>query len=224
MRPKTDTLSVYNQLWGDGKIKEPLSILIGGNIGTGKSTFAHLLTEHLHHVNIISTGIIRSIIQTMNTQSHVPEIYRHSYQLGKLSVHPSIPEIQKAIRGFEKQRLVIDKTIRKILKFSKTEGQQFIIDGNHVMARTIAELKKTPNIIGLFFKTSNVNQYRVNVTGPTHQRQLTEKQFKIALALHNHLVAEAIKYGIPLFEYKEQNEALKYVASQVEIIIDRKNL
>ncbi len=224
MRTKLAALSAYNRLWNERKIKVPLNILIGGNIGTGKSTFSRLLTKHLFHINVIPTGIIRSIIQSMDVQSQIPEIHRHTYQLVKIFGHLSISETQKVIKAFERQRLVIDNIIRKILEFSKTEGQQYIIDGNHVMAKTISQLKKTQHIIGVFFKTSSVDQYRLNVAGPTHQRQLTKKQFEMVLAIHDYLVAEAIRYDIPVFEYKEQNEALEYVASQVGVIIDQKNL
>ena len=197
--------------------------MIGGNIGTGKSTFAHLLTEHLRHINVLPTGIIRSVLQSLNLQDRAPELYGYSYQLGQLVDEPSLSESEKAVIGFERQLAVVDRAVRKILEFSRTEGQQYILDGNHVVARTIVDLQDKFNLVGVFFQTSNVEQYRKNISGPTHQRQLTPEEFEIVRTVHGHIISEAVKYGFPVFEYNEQDKALQYVASQVAIIIERSN-
>lgn len=213
--------SLYNQLWNKDELKTPLNIMIGGNIGTGKSTFAHLLTERLQHINVLPTGIIRSVLQSLNLQDQVPELYGYSYQLGQLVNEPELSESEKALIGFERQLVVVDRAIRKILEFSQIEGQQYIFDGNHVVANTIVDLRDAFNLVGVFFKTSNVEQYRKNISGPTHQRRLTPEQFKIVRTLHDHIVSEAIRCGFPVFEYNEQDKALRYVASQIAIIIER---
>ncbi len=221
MSRESKILAEYNHLWSAGEIAEPLNVLVGGNIGTGKSTFTELLAKHLQHVNVLPTGIVRSVLQSLDLQTVAPELYGHSYELGKHVDEPSLSEIQKAVVAFERQLLLVDKAIRNILAFSKTEGQQYILDGNHVMPSTVAELQQTSNLIGLFFKTTSIDQYRKNVSGPTHQRQLTESQFEIVRALHDYIVEEAQKHNLPVFEYTEQEEALVYVSSQVALIIER---
>lgn len=224
MKQSIETIKTYNLLWGEGKLKKPLNIMIGGNIGTGKSTFANLLTEHLHHINVLPTGIVRSVLQSLSLQDQMPELYGHSYQLGQLIDEPELSETERAVIAFDRQLTVIDKAIRQILEFSQTEGQQYILDGNHVKAQTVAELQAVINLIGVFFQTSDVNQYRKNISGPTHQRQLSEQQFEVVRALHDFLIAEANKYGLPVFEYNEQEAAFVYVASQIAILIERNHV
>lgn len=224
IKQSVETFSTYNQLWSKGKLKKPLNIMIGGNIGTGKSTFANLLTEHLHHANVLPTGIVRSVLQSLNLQDQMPELYGHSYQLGQLVNEPNLSEAERAVIAFDRQLTIIDKAVRKILEFSQTEGQQYILDGNHVKAQTVAELQNSINLIGVFFQTSDIDQYRKNVSGPTHQRQITEEQFEVVRALHDFLITEAKKFGVPIFEYNEQEQAFIYVASQVAILMERNHV
>lgn len=141
MKQAIETLASYNYLWSEGKIKRPLNIMIGGNIGTGKSTFAKLITEHLQHINVLPTGIVRAVLQSLNLQTQIPELYGHSYQIGQHIDNPELSEKDKVILAFDRQSAVIDAAIRKILEFSQSEGQQYILDGNHVKAKTVAELR-----------------------------------------------------------------------------------
>ena len=221
---ETDKIfSKYNQLWKAGEIAHPLCIMVGGNIGTGKSTLANRLLENLSYCNLLPTGIVRSILQSMDLGSIFPELYGHSYQLNELVIDSALSEEQKAVVAFAKQLGVVDKAIRRILDFSQSEGQQYILDGNHISPRTAREYAdRQPNFIGVFFKTTDVNQYRENVSGPTHQRTLSGGEFMIVRAIHDFIVTEAEHYQLPVFEYNQQKEAMNYVTSRITIAMETK--
>jgi|GEM_PF-2666652 len=211
----------YNQLWKAGEIAHPLCIMVGGNIGTGKSTLANQLLENLSYCNLLPTGIVRSILQSMDLASIFPELYGHSYQLNELIIDPNLSEEQKAVNAFEKQLGVVDKAIRRILDFSQSEGQQYILDGNHISPKTAREYADLqPNFIGVFFKTTDTVQYRENVSGPTHQRTLSSGEFMIVRAIHDYIITEAERYQLPVFEYNQQKEAMNYITSRIALTME----
>lgn len=213
----------YNSLWKAGKISHPLVVLIGGHIGTGKSTFTKLLEQHITNICSVPTGVIRSIQQANSTKEDNPILFNHSFDLYKLISDRALSNKERAIIGFQHQSEMIQGAISNIIHFSKSEGQQYIIEGNHILPSFIFENINKKNIIYLFFKTTDIAAYKRLVSGPTHRRSLTNDQFNITRDIHDYIVDEAQRFHLPLFEYDQQEKALKYVSEKLQEIIPNEN-
>lgn len=67
-----------------------------------------------------------------------------------------------------------------------------------------------PSVIGieLYLKVSDPKRHADMLCGPTHQRQMTEKQFIMARRLHDFTVAEAKRKNKAIVEFSEGFDAL----------------
>jgi len=209
-----DLFARFNRRWLNGKTLRPVVVLIGGNIGTGKSTFAQELTDRLASTNLLPTGLVRSILQSMYSEAKHPELFRHSYQLIELAEDHSD---ELGIALFSSQAAMIQAALERIISFAFSEGQNWIIEGNHVTAGFILKMREQFPVIGLGLRVSDERRYKKLVSGPTHHRRLTRRQHEFTRTVHDHLVKEFEEHSIPLFEYTETQTALAYVATEVDL-------
>jgi 2-phosphoglycerate kinase len=200
--------SRFNELWNMGKIEKPMVLLIGGYIGTGKSTFAKYVSENINNTTVLPTGIIRAIYQTIVLEDKYPEVFSHTYDY---------VDKKEALANFVKQVSIIQNGIEKIVSFAFSEGQHFIIEGNHITPDFCLELAKKYPVISIFFKVSDKQRYRQTITGSTHFRKFNQTQLDIIYFLHDYFVSETKKHKLSLFNLDETKEAIKYIKEQLNV-------
>lgn len=211
-----EIFTAYNKAWEAGRQEKPLVVLIGGHMGTGKSTFAKKIERQIKHTNVVSTGVIRSIMQAYLPSEDNPFLFGHTYQLDKVRPDHSLTAEENAIRGFQEQAKIVDRAIANLIRFSESEGQQYIIDGNHILPTFTVQQAVSRNIISLFFQVSDFQRHREMVSGPTHWRNLTSQQLSITKCIHDFIVEQAEIHQQPIFDYDQHDEALNYVASKLK--------
>lgn len=199
----------YNKLLQENLLKEPINILIGGYIGTGKSTFATQIHKLLPYANILPTGIIRSVLQSVADRKAFEELFYHTFDLHK--IHPKENKYVSSEKGYKTQSELVMNAIDKILQFSKSEGQQFIIEGNHIFP----DKTDLSNVIVIYFKTSDLKKYYELISGPTHLRNFNDTQLTIINHLQSFVIEYAKSRNFPVFEYNESNHALEYVNKEL---------
>ena len=209
----------YNNAWESGKIEKPVSVLIGGHIGTGKSSFTKLLEHYISPIYQIPTGIIRAIEQANTTSVDQPILFAHSYDLHNVIYRPDLTIEDRAIIAFQEQAKHIEKAVVNILRFSETEGQQFIIEGNHILPAFTAQQINKKNVISLFFKTTDLEQYTKMISGPTHKRNFTSEQLYLIRHIHDFIVNEAGRLNQTMFEFNQTDNALAHIAKKLEELL-----
>ena len=200
--------SKFNQLWNQGKIKNPLVLLIGGYIGTGKSTFAKQVSENIDNTTVLSTGILRAIYQSIMPVDKYPEVFRHTYDFYNKN---------EAFSYFTKQTSIVQKGIERIIAFAYSEKQHYIIEGNHVTPDFCVKMTEKYPVINVFFKVNNKEKYKKTITGSTHFRNLSDAQLNIVYFFHDYFVSEVGKHKLSIFNYDQTNEALKYVGEKLYV-------
>ncbi len=219
-QPPIDNFLIFNKAWREGKIKKPVIILIGGHIGTGKTTFAEEIKERLPYASLLTTAIIRSILQSLIPETQAPELYKHTYDLAQLE-DSNLSVEERLIKGYETQAKVIDKGLRKLISFFESEGQLSIVEGNHILPRTTKELSRHNNIISLFFECPDTKIYRQTVSGLTHRRKISPTKFRTIRTLHDYIVREARAQGQAIFKLGDTKAASNYIEKKlIELIIN----
>lgn len=214
----TDQFAEYTKKWESGTFDKPLLILIGGHIGVGKSTFAETLNRRLTHATVTPTGVIRSILQTLTSEEQNPELFLHTYDLSSLYRNSPLTEEDKAVRGYEAQAQTVDKGVRSLVSFFESEGQMSILEGNHILPSTAKELSQHANIIPVFFANSDPILYEQTISGPTHRRRLSKNQLYTTRVIHDYITTQAINLGLPVFDIKNQHDALNYVSQKLKVM------
>lgn len=189
----------YNMAWEQKEITIPLVILIGGYAGTGKSTLANSIIKQLPFMNNFPTGIIRATLRDYITAKENPFLYCHTYDL-----HEKEGDVRD---HYIEQCKPIIEAINQSIEFVNSEKQMILFDGNHILPGTMNP-KKFTNVIEIYLKVSDPEKHLKMLSGPTHNREITEKQFETARILHDFIVQEAEKFEKPLFEFNQCEEGV----------------
>jgi 2-phosphoglycerate kinase len=189
----------YNYLWSVGKITKPVVITIGGYAGTGKSTIANIITQKLNFANILPTGIVRSFEKKFTSAQQNPSLFMHTFDLHLISKDESDDSI---INLFLDQAKPICETINHSIQFISSEKQHYIIDGNHILPKYIHQ-NEDVILIEFYMKVSNPKVHKSMLEGPTHNRNIGEKQFRTSRIIHDYIVKEATQYKKPIFEFSD---------------------
>lgn len=194
----------YNTAWSSGEIREPVVILIGGYAGTGKTTIANVIKDHIPNVNVLPTGVVRSVVQSFIGIKENPYLYSHTFDLYKFT-DTKTNNLPQILNGYFKQVKPVADAINQTIKFVSTEKQHFIFDGNHIFPGL---MKPVPGVIfiELYLKVTDEKAHRKMLGGPTHNRLLTDKQFKTGRIIQDYIVSEAKKFTKPVFEYDDSVE------------------
>lgn len=207
-------ISLYNDLWEKGIITEPVVICIGGYAGTGKSTVAAAIQQHLNYTNLLPTGIIRSVEQKFTNRTHTPSMFEHTYNLYKLCSDENSE--QEIWTKFLEQAEPISATINIVLKFISTEKQHFILDGNHILPNRIKD-RNDLIYLEVYNQVSEPEAHRIMLGGASHNRTLNQKQFETARILHSKIIEEVRQKNGYLFEFSESPfEVLQLLENKIE--------
>jgi|AntAceMinimDraft_13_1070369.scaffolds.fasta_scaffold17287_3 2-phosphoglycerate kinase len=217
---KYPSISKYNDLWEKGEVLKPIVLLVGGYAGTGKSTLVKEIAGLLGNVNVLPTGIIRSVLRGYLPQEKHPYLYSHTYDFHRLIIADQSNDT--VIELYKKQIKPIAKSINEIINFASTEKQHWIIDGNHIFPETI---KKTTRVIlfEIYLKVTDPNTHRELLGGPTHNRKIDDGQFSTARKLHDYTVEKVAKDRKPLYEYdRAKKEALTLINQRLYNYLTKK--
>lgn len=183
----------YMDKWsGSDDELAPCFILVGGYIGTGKSTLSDYISKMLKYANVVATGVLRSIIYNTDKEKYSAlsmHTFDFNYAERTRKIGQSISE-----RIFEmclEQSMILSKFINGIYQFSRTEKQLYIIDGGHVFPSMFSEEMRS-NSLFLGCKASYEN-YHIQLSGPNHKRSFTKEETDILWEVHEMVVAELAK-------------------------------
>jgi 2-phosphoglycerate kinase len=133
-------------VWSEFQRSErPLLLLIGGALGTGKSSIASEVAHRLDIVRIQSTDMLREVMRMMIPERLLPIIHVSSYVAWK-----TLPIKDKQDRdpdmlvaeGFSNQAELLSVPCEAILQRAERESVSVILEGVHVLPEL---LERTPD-------------------------------------------------------------------------------
>ena len=113
--------------------ERPLLLLVGGAVGTGKSTLATELAYRLGIRKVTSTDMIRETMRTVLSPEVVPGLHDHSFrgmlQGGGVLSDPR----ERVLLGFRQQAAQVAVGVRGVLRRAVREGTSMILEGTHLV-------------------------------------------------------------------------------------------
>jgi 2-phosphoglycerate kinase len=195
MTNKYPNIKKYIDLWENGNIRIPLVIIIGGAAGSGKTTLAIKIAQEIPYINFLDTALIRSLLRYLVPKDVNPYLHGHTFELDKSKINKSISNERILIDNYSRQSSTVMGALRGFLQFQTTERQLTIVHGANILPADWAEFNKSLIIIDIFLYVEKLAQYRKMITGPTHNRELSEDNINNSVIISNYLIAEAKKYN-----------------------------
>ncbi|ASI99553.1 2-phosphoglycerate kinase [Thermococcus celer] len=122
------------------RLKIPITILLGGTTGVGKSTIATELAFRLGTRSVIGTDTIREVMRKIIAPELLPDLHTSSFLAWKTISH-SRPEESLLVQGFRKQVEHVSVGVSAVLERVYKEGFNSILEGIHLVPGYI-ELKE----------------------------------------------------------------------------------
>ena len=215
----------YNELWQNSQISWPVVVMIGGYAGTGKSTLAKIISRYLNYLNIIPTGILRTLVKDYISAQDNRALYYHTYDLFKLIPKKFRGKVDTEVtRLFLKQVRPLARGVSNLINFAASEKQHYLIEGNHIFPGLLVNNELVIQI-EFYLKVSAPDQHRLMLGGPTHNRVLNDRQFQTGRILHDFIVNQAKSQNKYVYEYNEaEGLALQMIDETLKSYVEESSL
>ncbi len=111
----------------------PVLLLIGGAVGTGKSTVATELAYRLGFRNVTTTDMVRETMRTVLSPQVVPGLHDHSFR-GMLQGGPVLSDPrERVLVGFRQQAAQVAVGLGGVVRRAIREGASIIVEGTHLV-------------------------------------------------------------------------------------------
>ncbi len=214
------TLTEYYSRQPDNK--NAFVIFIGGGAATGKSTIAWELARTLGIRNIISTDLVRQIIRQLNPDE---VLQAETWDLWRFVSDTKSNET--LYEGLEAQTKIIEPFIISLTEYALAKGMSTIIEGIHILPKSILcqTIKKNNHI--LFFIDAPEDRIETNYNlrkKSTHMHQTTQSFVSVPerIRLHNQILKNAKKEGETVIEEENWEKLINQALEIVFRHINRK--
>ncbi len=113
------------------RLKVPITILLGGATGVGKSTIATELAFRLGIRSVIGTDTIREVMRKIIAPELLPDLHTSSFLAWK-TIGP-VSGGKPLIRGFEEQVRHVAVGVNAVLERAHREGFNAVLEGIHLV-------------------------------------------------------------------------------------------
>lgn len=180
-------LDRFNRRWGHGAGLRPLFIVIGGAAGAGKSHLAAQLSRRIPALTTICTSLIQVILRSSQPEDSL--LYSHTYDLESIDEY------------VERCRPIMD-SINQLVRFAPSERQLYAVEGSSIIpSLLVADERISP--VEIYLRVSDPETHRQMLGGPTHDRALSDTQFRRCRLIQDYVTREAAALGRPVVEYDQ---------------------
>ncbi len=200
-------------------MKKLYIILIGSASGIGKSTIAAAIAKELNIKHLLETDFIREIVRGIIGPDYAPVLHKSSFDAyTALRDKERFEDFESLISaGFEEHASFVIPAIEKVITRAIEDNDDVVIEGVHLVPGLINIEKFKDNVsIHFFILRADEDLHKERFVKRAMEIKRGGKHleyFKENRIIHNHLVNEAKKYGVPVIDNEDINCTLKRMLS-----------
>ncbi|ACJ16230.1 2-phosphoglycerate kinase [Thermococcus onnurineus NA1] len=197
------------------KLKIPITILLGGATGVGKSTIATELAFRLGIRSVIGTDTIREVMKRIIAPELLPDLHTSSFLAWKV-VSSRKSDNSPLIRGFENQVQHVSVGVSAVLERAYKEGFNTIIEGIHLVPGYI-KLNENSFMYVITVKGKKDFEARFYERARYSKRSADYylKHIDAILEIQDFIVGRAKEYGIPIINNVELESTVNAIMENI---------
>ena len=204
---------VWNEFLRSGR---PLLLLIGGTIGSGKSTIATDISHRLDIVRTQSTDMLREVMRMLIPETLLPVLHTSSFKAWKKLpfVDDETPRDLLITEGYQSQAELLAGPCEAVLNRALGERVSMILEGVHVRPTLLERIPKDTDaiVISVMLAVLKPKELRRRLEGRgAHavQRRAERylKHFDAIWQLQSFLLSEADQHEIPIIPNDKKKDA-----------------
>ena len=227
IRALGDEAAERYQVWQDFRdSRRPLVILIGGAVGSGKSTIATELAHRLDVVRIQSTDMLREVLRTMISRRLLPALHESTFTawttLPPTGAGGDRSELLEA--GYLAQADLVSVAVEGVIKRAIRERVPLILEGVHIHPAFLDRIERRDDvvIVPLVLAVLKRKQLKERIAGrsrraPSRRAERYLKHFDEIWQLQSALLAQADQAGVPIIANEDRDAT---VHEAVRVILE----
>jgi 2-phosphoglycerate kinase len=209
----------------------PLLLLIGGTVGTGKSTLATEIAHLLEIVRIQSTDMLREVMRMMIPGRLVPVLHESSFNAWKALPAQDLadrdPE-QRVATGFVSQAELLAVPCEAVLQRAMAEGVPLILEGVHSAPALPHRVPGSGGaiLVHVTLAVLKPKELKARLRGrgtevPSRMARRYLEQFDSIWALQSFLLSEADRFDSSIVANNDMQKAIREIIRQVNYELSR---
>ena len=189
--------------------KRPLIVLIGGAVGSGKSTVATELAHRMEIVRIQSTDMLREVMRMMMPARLLPVLHASTYTAGEVLpiMESQNRDATAALRdGYRNQAELVSVACVAVIKRALQEGVPLILEGVHIHHPSL--LEKVPEhtdavVVPVMLSVLRAKELRNRIRG--RGKEVADRRAERYLSrfdeiwqIQKFMLSEADQAGVPI--------------------------
>jgi 2-phosphoglycerate kinase len=212
-------LRLYADLW---KMESPLIVLIGGATGTGKSTVATEAAWRLGITRVTSTDFVRQTMRAFFSEEFMPSIHYSSFEAASALRAPEEAD-DPAVAGFLEQTRNVLVGVRAALERALQEGWSMVLEGVHIVPGLLPVSVEGAVVVQCVLAITDEEEHRSHFefrdAASNGVRALDKylQGFPEIRRIQDHIVARAVKAGVPVVENGDVEHG---IGSVMELVLE----
>jgi 2-phosphoglycerate kinase len=158
-------------------------ILIGGTVGTGKTTLASLLCSNLNLDHKLGTGFMREILRTQYDPMKAPYLFDFTFRS------------DRPIETLVLQAQALYLPVKRCIERARREGTSLVIEGSHLLPSLYAN--EDNDLFIILEPPSDRNEHIKRIRGDTHRnRKISESDIDHIIETNRYLLEEKAKANV----------------------------
>jgi 2-phosphoglycerate kinase len=210
------------------ELDRPLTVLIGGATGTGKSSVATEVAHRLGITRVTSTDIVRQTMRAFFSRQFMPSIHYSSFEAGlAVEASPAAEGGDPALLGFLEQTRNVSVGVRALIARALEEGYSIVVEGVHLLPGSFRQADSGAVVCQCLLAIADEEEHARHFwtrEGSSNGLRPMAKYLRSLpdiRRIQEHLVERAQRAGVPVIENTRMEEAVDEVIRLVLQEVER---
>ncbi len=207
--------------------KRPLVLVIGGTVGSGKSTVAAQVAHRLEIVRFQSTDMLREVMRMMVPSRLMPALHTSTFKAWQTlpTANPSRPPTEAQLAdGYLTQAKLVSVACDAVLRRAMRERVSLILEGVHAHPNFIEPPESDAILVRVMLAVLKRSRLRRRIRGrgehePDRRAKRYLTHFDAIWNIQSLMLSEADQLGVPIVPNEDLDRTVQEVIGVVMSVL-----